>query len=76
MNRCGEAQARWLRLLADSEKNTAGVVIGDVEHCGRLALALPIAGSMIKELEEVWETELVQMLKHELVRCVIYVYSL
>ena len=46
-----------------------------VEHCGRLALALPIAGSMIKELEEVWETELVQMLKHELVRCVICVFT-
>ena len=26
-----------------------------VECCGRLALALPIAGGMIRELEEVWE---------------------
>ena len=26
-----------------------------VEYCGRLALALPIAGGMIRELEEVWE---------------------
>ena len=37
-----------------------------VECCGRLALALPIAGGMVRELEDVWETELVPMLKEEL----------
>jgi len=37
-----------------------------VECCGRLPLALPIAGGMIRELEEVWEAELVRMLKAEL----------
>ena len=37
-----------------------------VECCGRLALALPIAGGMIHELREIWETELVPMLKAEL----------
>ena len=37
-----------------------------VECCGRLALALPIAGGMIRELRELWESELVPMLKEEL----------
>jgi len=37
-----------------------------VECCGRLALALPIAGGMIRELEDVWQAELVPMLKEEL----------
>ena len=38
-----------------------------VECCGRLALALPIAGGMIRELADVWETDLVPILKGELV---------
>jgi len=37
-----------------------------VECCGRLALALPMAGGMIRELDDVWETELVPLLKGEL----------
>ena len=37
-----------------------------IECCGRLALALPIAGGMIRELRELWEVELVPMLKQEL----------
>lgn len=37
-----------------------------VECCGRLALALPMAGSMIRELRELWQKELVPMLKEEL----------
>ena len=37
-----------------------------VECCGRLALALPIAGGMIREMVDVWEAELVPLLKSEL----------
>ena len=37
-----------------------------VECCSRLALALPIAGSMIRQLPDVWEDELVPMLREEL----------
>lgn len=37
-----------------------------VECCGRLALAVPMAGGMIRELREQWETELVSLLKAEL----------
>ena len=37
-----------------------------VECCGRLALALPIAGGMIREMEHVWEAELVPCLREEL----------
>ena len=37
-----------------------------VECCGRLALALPIAGGMIREMVDVWEAELVPLLKAEL----------
>ena len=37
-----------------------------IECCGRLALALPIAGGMIREMKDVWETDLVPILKGEL----------
>ena len=37
-----------------------------VECCGRLALALPIAGGMIREMMDVWEEQLVPLLKAEL----------
>ena len=37
-----------------------------VECCGRLALALPIAGRMMASLEDVWQTELVPILRAEL----------
>ena len=37
-----------------------------VECCGRLALALPMAGGMIRELRDLWETQLVPLLKEEL----------
>ena len=36
--------------------NPPAAALEAVECCGRLALALPIAGGMIRELEEVWET--------------------
>lgn len=35
--------------------NPPAAALEAVECCGRLALALPIAGGMIRELEEVWE---------------------
>ena len=34
-----------------------------MECCGRLALALPIVGGIIRELADVWEAELVPLLK-------------
>lgn len=37
-----------------------------VECCGRLALTLPIAGGIARELEELWEAELIPTLKAEL----------
>ncbi len=37
-----------------------------VEACGRLALALPIAGSMIRELDDLWEAELPSLLREHL----------
>ena len=46
--------------------NPPAAALEAVECCGRLPLALPIAGSMIRELEEVWEAELIPMLKTEL----------
>jgi len=46
--------------------NPPAAALEAVECCGRLPLALPIAGGMIRELEEVWEVELVPMLKAEL----------
>ena len=46
--------------------NPPAAALEAVECCGRLALALPIAGGMIRELEEVWEEQLVPMLKQEL----------
>lgn len=52
-----------LEHLVDDPPDAA---IEAVECCGRLALALPIAGGMIRELEEVWEAQLVPMLKEEL----------
>ena len=46
--------------------NPPAAAIAAVECCGRLALALPIAGGMIRELADVWETDLVPLLKGEL----------
>ena len=37
-----------------------------VECCGRLALALPIAGGMIREMNDTWQTQLIPLLKEEL----------
>jgi len=47
-------------------ENPPAAALEAVECCGRLALALPIAGGMIRELEDVWEQQLVPMLKEEL----------
>ena len=46
--------------------NPPAAALEAIECCGRLALALPIAGGMIRELSDVWETELVPLLKGEL----------
>jgi hypothetical protein len=46
--------------------NPPPAVYEAIECCGRLALALPIAGGMIIELRELWETELLPMLKEGL----------
>jgi len=47
-------------------ENPPTAALEAIECCGRLALALPIAGGMIRELADVWETELVPLLKEEL----------
>jgi len=52
--------------LEDLVENPPAAAREAVECCGRLALALPIAGGMIRELADVWETELVPLLKGEL----------
>ena len=46
--------------------NPPAAALEAVECCGRLALALPIAGGMIHELGDLWEKELVPLLKDEL----------
>ena len=46
--------------------NPPAAAIEACECCGHLALALPIAGGMITELDELWESELVPMLKADL----------
>ena len=63
-----EAIALMLRSagLDNLIKNPPPAALEAVEACGRLALALPIAGGMIRELEGVWEVELVAILKEEL----------
>jgi hypothetical protein len=52
--------------LADLISHPPPAALEACEICGRLALALPIAGGMIRELQELWTTELVPMLKEEL----------
>jgi len=46
--------------------NPPAAALEAVDCCGRLALALPIAGGMIREMSDLWETELVPLLKTEL----------
>ena len=52
--------------LEDLAENPPAAAREAVDCCGRLALALPIAGGMIRELADVWQTELVPLLKGEL----------
>ena len=55
----GREVDRWRGRETSERPNT-------VECCGRLALALPIAGGMIRQMDDVWQTQLVPMLKEEL----------
>ena len=52
--------------LTDLVGTPPAAALEAVECCGRLALAITLAGGMIREMADQWETELVPLLKEEL----------